>query len=199
MTFTKKDAILAIIIGLLMPLLTFIIMKNLAFVLPFNKLWLLVVTPPLAVLGLYCAFRIALIWRPFVFQFGKFFLVGSLNSFLDIGMLNLFIMLTGITHGVWFPVFKGSSFVFAVVNSYFWNKLWTFQARQGSFIIFFLVNAGSFLINVGVASFLVNVVGAPDGIGLKQWGNLAALSSVVFVLIWNFLGMKYFVFKKRAV
>lgn len=198
MIFTKKDAILAVIIGLLVPVLFFIILKNLSFVLPFNKFWLLTIMPPLALMGLYVAFRIALIWRPFIFQFGKFFLVGGLNTFLDLGILNLLIFLTDITQGVRFSMFKAISFVITVVNSYFWNKFWTFQ-KTGSFILFFVIVSGSFLINVGIASLLVNVIGVPDGFSSKQWDNLAALSSVVFVLIWNFLGMKFIVFKKKVV
>jgi len=199
MIFTKKDVILAIIIGLIIPILFFIILKNISFILPFNKFWLLVVMPPLAVLGLYLMFRIALIWRPFIFQFGKFFLVGSFNSLLDLGVLNLLILQTGITASLWFSTFKGISFIVAVINSYFWNKGWTFSSREGSFLLFFIVNVIGFLINVGVASFLVNVTGAPAGMSHKIWDNIAALSSVVFVLIWNFLGMKYVVFKKKVV
>ena len=196
MNFTKKDAILSLIAGFLVATLFLISAKNLEVALPFNKYLLPAIFPILALIGLYTLFRISRIWRPVAFQFGKFFIVGGLNTFMDLGILNLLILLTNITDGYIFSSFKAISFVITVINSYYWNKLWTFQAREGSFLAFVLVNAGSFLINVGVASVLVNYVGAPSNISAKLWDNIAALSSIVLVLSWNFLGMKFFVFKK---
>lgn len=197
MNFTKKDAVLAALVGFLVAGFIQIVIKNLELILPINRLWLLAIFPALSATGLYAAYKIALVWRPFVFQFGKFFIVGGLNTFVDLGVLNFFILITGITHGVWFTAFKAVSFVAAVINSFLWNKFWTFQ-RSGNFIVFFLVVSGSALINVGIASYMVNVIGAPDGISPKLWDNIAALSSVVLVLTWNFLGMKYIVFKRRS-
>ncbi|MEK7500614.1 MAG: GtrA family protein [Patescibacteria group bacterium] len=194
---SKRDVVLSLVVGFLVAVLGLIIVANLNVRLPVSPYLALIVFPPLAAAGLYILYRISLVWRPFVFQFGKFFIVGGLNTFLDLGILNLLILLTDITHGVWFSAFKALSFVITVINSYFWNKFWTFQ-KTGSFVLFFAVVSGSFLINVGVASFLVNVLGAPAGISPKQWDNIAALSSVVLVLTWNFLGMKFLVFKKSA-
>lgn len=198
MNFSKKDALLAPLVGFFVAALLLIVVKNLEFKLPFNKYWLLFVFPILSLAGLYTLFRISLIWKPFVFQFGKFFVVGGLNTFLDLGILNFFILITNVTAGYMFSVFKAVSFIITVINSYFWNKLWTFNKREGRFILFFVVVAGSFLINVGIASFLVNIVGHPENISPKIWDNIAALSSIVFVLTWNFLGMKFIVFKKSA-
>ena len=197
MHFTKKDAILALLVGFLVAVLIQIVIKNLELIFPINSYWLLIIFPVLAPAGLYAAYRISLIWKPFVYQFGKFFIVGGLNTFVDLGVLNFFILVTDITHGIWFTAFKAVSFVAAVINSFLWNKFWTFQ-KSGNFIVFFLVVSGSALINVGIASYMVNVIGPPDGISPKLWDNIAALSSVVLVLTWNFLGMKYLVFKKKS-
>ena len=196
MNFTKKDALKALVLGFFIPILMLMVIKNLDLKLPINKYWLIVIFPPLAVAGLFISFKIAQLWRPFVFQFGKFFVVGLSNTFLDLGVLNFLIYLTNITHGVYFAVFKAVSFTCAVINSFLWNKYWTFQ-KQGSFTLFFLVVLGSAILNVGWASYMVDVVGAPDGISPKLWDNVAALSSVLLVLSWNFLGMKYIVFKKK--
>ena len=196
MSFTKRDVALSLIAGFLVAVLFLISAKNLDVTLPFNKYLLPVIFPILALIGLYTLFRISRIWRPVAFQFGKFFIVGGLNTFMDLGILNLLIFLTDITHGIFFSVFKAVSFILTVINSYFWNKLWTFDKREGSFILFFLVTLGSFLINVSIASFLVNYIGAPDGLSPKLWDNIEALRSLLFVLTWNFLGMKIFVFKK---
>ncbi|MBI2465778.1 MAG: GtrA family protein [Candidatus Sungbacteria bacterium] len=196
MNFTKKDALKALVLGFFIPILMLMVIKNLDLNLPINKYWLIVIFPLLVVVGLFISFKIAQLWRPFVFQFGKFFVVGLSNTFLDLGVLNFLIYLTNVTHGVYFAVFKAISFACAVTNSFLWNKYWTFQ-KQGSFTLFFLVVLGSTILNVGWASYMVDVIGVPDGISPKLWDNIAALSSVVLVLTWNFLGMKYIVFKKK--
>src|SRR3989344_4231634 len=108
---TKRDVVLSLVVGFLVAVLGLIIVANLNIKPPINKYLALVVFPPLAAAGLYILYRISLVWRPFVFQFGKFFIVGGLNTFLDLGLLNLLILLTSITQGVWFSVFKALSFV----------------------------------------------------------------------------------------
>jgi len=196
MSFTKKDILLSLIVGFLVGVFMLSVIKNLEIALPINKYLILISFPVLSLAGVYFLYRISLVWRPFIFQFGKFFVVGGLNTFMDLGILNFLILITDITMGIWFSVFKAISFIVTVVNSFFWNKYWTFQ-KSGSFFLFFLVTLGSFLLNVGIASFMVNTIGVVDGFSPKQWDNIAALSSLVLVLTWNFLGMKYIVFKKQ--
>lgn len=196
MSFTKKDAFRALVIGFAVSLLMLIVIKNLSIPLPVSKYWIPVLFTPLMLLGLYVSFLIGKVWRPFVFQFGKFFVVGLSNTFLDLGVLNFLILATDITQGIYFSAFKGISFVCAVINSFFWNKYWTFQ-KQGSFMLFLLVVSGSALLNIGWASYMVNYMGAPASISPKVWDNIAALSSVFLVLTWNFLGMRLIVFRKK--
>src|SRR3989344_2662710 len=94
----------------------------------------------------------------------KFVLVGILNTLVDLGVLNLLIFASGIASGFGYSAFKGISFTVAVINSYFLNKFWTFKMRETEgvkreFAQFFIVSLIGFGINVGVASFVVNVVG----------------------------------------
>src|SRR3989338_909332 len=76
-------------------------------------------------------------WLQILWQIGKFGVVGGLNTFVDFGVLNLLIIMsstTAIATSIWlgwFAIFKGISFIAAVINSYFWNKYWTFEARAG--------------------------------------------------------------------
>ena len=89
----------------------------------------------------------------------------------------------------------------AVTNSYIWNKYWVFKASEsgaggGEFVKFFLVNLVGFGINVGTASFIVNFIGVPAGISETLWANIGAVSAVFLTLFVNFIGMKFFVFKK---
>ena len=74
-------------------------------------------------------------------------------------------LLSGLSAGAGYSGFKGISFIAAVVNSYFWNKYWVFAStgknKKGEFLKFFIISAIGFGINVGIASFAVNIVGAP--------------------------------------
>lgn len=138
--------------------------------------------------------------HPFVPQFIRFFCVGLLNTGIDFGVLNLLICSTGQSSGIYFPIFKSISFIVAVTNSYFMNKYWTFRSSEGKnageFLKFLGVNIIGWGINVGVATYVVNFVGAPIGVSPVLWANIGAISAVAFTLIWNFIGMKFIVFKK---
>lgn len=149
--------------------------------------------------------RLGRMFTPF-FQFYKFALVGVLNTLLDLAVLNALIALSSIVAGWEFSAFKGLSFAIAVTNSYFWNKFWTFahagskekkQVRAGEFSKFFIVSIAGLVVNVGVASFFVNVLGPMGQIPPQLWANIAALAAIVFSTVWNFVGYKFFVFKKN--
>lgn len=135
---------------------------------------------------------------PVFLQLVKFVAIGSLNTVLDFAILNTLIMFTGIASGYWYSGFKSVSFCFASVNSYFWNKYWTFYSKEEAsvkeFGKFLVVSGIGFLINVGVASFMVNLVDAPSGFSPVMWANAGAVIATLSSLLWNFLGYKFLVF-----
>lgn len=133
-------------------------------------------------------------------QAAKFILVGTLNTLIDLGVLNLLIFTSGISSGFGYSAFKGISFIAAVINSYFLNKFWTFKAlkterAKEEFAQFFIVSMIGFGINVGVASLVVNMIGAQFGITPKIWANIGAITATLVGMTWNFLGYKFIVFK----
>ena len=131
-----------------------------------------------------------------LWQIAKFILIGGFNTLIDLGVLNILIFATGITSGLGFSLFKGTSFLVAVSNSYFWNKRWTFRSKKDVFFQFFTVSAVGFVLNVGTASFVVNVITPQFELSEQLWANIGAITGTLVVMTWNFLGYKFVVFKK---
>ena len=103
---------------------------------------------------------------------------------------------------VLFATFKAISFLCATTNSFFWNKTWTFSdkghaaAKQvGSFYGIALIG---WAVNVAVATFVKAIgPGAADP-NVHFWTNIVApLAGILASFILNFVGYKYFVFKKK--
>lgn len=172
-----------------------------------------IVLPIVCAVCFYIAFLISK-KIPVIYQVAKFALVGGLNTLVDWGILAFLIFFFRkffITEpeGVLFIVFsvtiifyslyKAISFVLATLNSYIWNKFWTFK-RQASesvskeFTQFIIVSIIGFLINVGIASGIFKFMAPVGGLNSDQWGIAAAVVATAISMIWNFLGYKFIVF-----
>ena len=163
-----------------------------------SKLFMLIV-PVLWILGVNFGYFLGR-WFAFFNQFGKFAAIGFTNAAVDFGVLNLLIANTGISEGGWYSVFKAVSFMFAVIPSYFWNKYWAFEAKEGGggfeFAKFMSVAVVSIFINTGTASLVVNYVNPLGGLSIQIWANVGAVAGSAVALIFSFVGFKVAVFKK---
>ena len=136
-----------------------------------------------------------------IYQFTKFAAVGTLNTLINLGALNILITMSGIASGYVYSLFVLIGFLLATTNSFIWNKFWTFgdtsgvQAKQT--LAFYALTAVGAAINVGVASFIVNAVGH-SGIAPAVWANVGGICGVAASFLWNFLGYKFFIFKKPS-
>lgn len=137
---------------------------------------------------------------PVVFQFAKFGAVGAFNTFFDWGVFSLLMILTNVHDGIGVSIFKSISFIAAMIGGYFWNKYWTFNARETSetheMTKFAMISFAGFVINVGLTSLIVFLFAKTQIITPAQLAQLAAAVATVASLIWNFVGYKFFVFKK---
>jgi len=200
-----RDLVLAFIVGFLTGALAIPVVLNIGLV--------ATIRIPLALLPLVGAVLFAagllfasLVARraPSLFEFSKFAVVGVLNSGVDFGILNFLMLLTGVSSGAGFLGFKSISVTLGVINSYLWNKYWTFDAAKSpgarrELIAFMAVTVIAVALNVAGADVIVNVIGAPHGFSPQLWANIGAISGAGLTLFANFFGYKYYVFKKPSV
>lgn len=159
-----------------------------------------VVFAGLCVVGIFAA-RIAGKYLPLIYKFGKFGEAGGLNWLVDLGMLNLLILLTGFSTGGFFVLYKGVSFVTASTNSFFWNKFWVFrgakkQKETKEISKFAIATILGMAVNVTLAS-LIAFVGPNliSGIESKTWANIATVIGSLTAMVFNFVLYKIWVFK----
>jgi putative flippase GtrA len=93
------------------------------------------------------------------------------------------------------------SVAIAIINSYIWNKYWSFQKKEmrevsKEFTHFVSVSLVGLVLNVAITSFITNLIGPAFGFNQIAWATLAGATASALVLLWNFLGYKLFVFKK---
>lgn len=153
-----------------------------------------------ALCALWIAYLLSRFWKV-LYQFAKFCAVGSLNTFVDLGVFNLEILAFG-TPGLWsYRILKAVSFFAGTTNSFLWNKFWTFHsetpASPSETIKFYSVAFVGFFLNVGLASYVFSSVVRPASITPNLWANVGALVGVAGAFLWDFLGYKYLVFKER--
>lgn len=128
-----------------------------------------------------------LLQRRGVRQFVKFGIVGVSSTVIDWGVfyfLNSFL-------GIYYLLAKVLSFLVAVVNSFFWNRRWTFrsrsQQRAKEFSKFLFIYSLSLAINAGIMFLAVDFL---------HWRKIFGLIAATgFTMFWNFLANKFWIFR----
>lgn len=126
---------------------------------------------------------------PWLGQAVRYSAVGVLNTGLDavlylllthwLGLAGLRILAKGVSYGI------------SAVNSYHWNRSWTFRSSSkalstfGWFLLASLVAMG---INTGAMYLFLDL--------LRQYEIPSLLMATGITLLWNFCANKFFVFKR---
>ena len=197
----KKNMYAAVIAGVLIGALSIPVVNNLGLSVFVSPLVVGLVLWIGTVIGVWIGMMLRRV-LPLLFEVVKFGVVGVLNTLVDFGVLNLLILIFSVASGVWFSLFKSLSFIVAVVNSYVWNKFWTFESDRRTntkeALSFFVVSVIGFVVNVGIASLIVNAVPALFGANPVVWANVGALVGTLLAFTWNFVGYKFFVFRPET-
>jgi putative flippase GtrA len=207
---SKRDYYLSLFSGFLIGLLALPVLKvanaDLYFKIKFIIIpFFLIVTPTWLAISKAISYRIAIIW-----QIAKFIDIGILNTLVDWGTLILLMssfrnyikieptynIISGIAI---YSLYKSISFVVATINSYYWNKYWTFpqadnKKSKTEFFQFLIASTIGFGINVAVSTYVFSYV-RPGSFHINQWGLIGAAFGTLFGLTWNFLAYKFIVFR----
>ena len=119
-------------------------------------------------------------------QLGKFLLVGASGYVVNLIVFTFSIEVLGVHH------IAAATFAFciAVTNNFWWNRHWTFSARDGhagfQAARFFTVSVCAFLIQLVMLETLISVFGVPKV--LAQACSLALATPVNFIgnKLWSF-------------
>lgn len=197
-----SDVISILVIGEAFAWLLMVIKKNAAIPVPQQVMWALPVVLPIAALALLWGSAALGRKRPFLFQLGKYAAVGFFNSAIDFGVFNTLILLTHIDpKGMKAGFLSAGGFIVAVVNSYLWNKYWTFRskgpAKTGEFLQFTIVSLIGLILNFVYVSAMTKFIAPPFELNITQWANVVKVTGVVISVLWNFIGYKFIVFREE--
>jgi len=140
---------------------------------------------------------------------GRFAVVGTANTLIDLGLLNLCIAATGVLAGPLFALFKAGSFSGAVIHSYCWNANWSFADSAGRnslvagglgrrFSLFLTVTLVGLWVNTSVAALAVHLGSPMELLAGLPWANLAAVLALALSTMWNFFAYRYLVFSPHC-
>jgi putative flippase GtrA len=135
-------------------------------------------------------------------EFSRFFLVGLSNTVVDFSVLNLLIFSIGLNDNNFnYIMFKTTSFLSSSANSFFWNKKWTFnkkskKTKKEIFLFLTVATSGLFLNVLFSTKIFIFMNEYFSFIPKNYTANISALLGLSILIIWDFFGYKYFVFKK---
>ncbi len=122
-------------------------------------------------------------------QAAKFLSVGILNTALDASLY--FVLTRWLGFSTLQTLAKGISYGAGILNSFYWNKSWTFKSDASAvttFTPFALANLAALAINAGIMHICLNAF------GLHEIPSLALATGITF--LWNFTISKVLIFTK---
>ena len=211
---SKKSALYSLIIGEASAWFLYLVIRN-PYIEEFERLaeipylvWIMPVAFPLLfLLGILVADFLSRFVK-IAYQAIRFIEVGVLNTAIDFGVLNLLIWSTGSIEGLAIVPLNVISFLAATINSYFWNKFWTFKTpaiisgeKKGisaEFAAFLVVSGIGIGINTGIVAAGTGLIPALFGLSAGAWANVMKICATIFSMTWNFIGYKFIVFKPKS-
>ena len=137
----------------------------------------------------------------FIDEAAKFFLVGAFSAVVDIKVFQFSAWILGLIIFVSPLVSKSISFLVSTVVKYGGNKIWVFQKNgkdgiKREVVQFFTITLIGMIIDVATFYYFTKIMGPQFSMQPKIWEELSIVFSALVAALWNFLGYKFWVFKK---
>ena len=132
-------------------------------------------------------------------QYLQFILIGSLNAIINLGFLNILLLIWPTTNETKLIIFNTLAYLLSMVNSYIWNSRVAFHhhARKD------LREKVDFFIQAGVILIISNLafLGGMHFLALFRLSiwliqNISKVFAMVTPSIASYFSMKYFVFRR---
>ena len=129
-------------------------------------------------------------------RFAKFSVVGLTNTVIDIALFNILLYV-----GLNIYLATSIAFLFAVTNSYFLNRSWTFSDRKShqagrQYSLFLLVALCGLAVNNIIVFLALHFLHIANPL-IKA--NIIRLSAIGVVVFWNYGMSRFVVFKDKPV
>lgn len=133
-------------------------------------------------------------------RFARFFTVGALNTLLTLAAFNVFLLLS-----LPAPASNALAYSLGTVNSFYWNRRWTFADREGlearrTFWRFALVIGGSLVITTAIVwalEPLIPVLGLDAFVPRVVSINAVEGVAVLVGFVWNYVLVNKWAFAGR--
>ncbi len=135
--------------------------------------------------------------RPLFWQLVRFCIVGVINASIDVLSLNILLLCFPTHDPNVLLLYNSIAFTLGAINSYLWNKYWTFRRRQGitggELLRFATISVTGFLVSDAIlwiaAQILHPLIANPT-----LWANASKLTAVCATAAVSYLGMRLWVF-----
>ena len=136
-----------------------------------------------------------------VFQSAKFVLVGAVATVFDLKFFELLIWSASFFITLNPLIAKSISFLCSTALKYWGNKYWTFgkyekENLKKEVLQFFAITVVGLIIDVVAFYYATNILGPQFSIPQAVWIKLSVIFAAIIAALWNFLGYKFFVFRK---
>jgi putative flippase GtrA len=124
--------------------------------------------------------------RPVIIQFLRFACIGLLNTALDFLLLNAISKALGISQGWPLGAINFFSFTMAVIQSYLWNRTWTFGTESSGLRVNLkrLILVGS----LGAITIIFVIVGSKFQMPAYYYVILLAIYLFIETILWRWFG-----------
>ena len=126
--------------------------------------------------------------------FLRFVIVGVINTIFGTAIMFVFYNVFHLSY--W--ILSASNYFFGSILSYFLNKHFTFQYKERDLGV-----VGRFILNISVCYLAAYGIAKPlfrwmlSGFSASVQDNVAMLGGMVLFVMFNYLGQRFFAFKKR--